>query len=150
MTATATLRMKIRMKNPDDHSAGALCGLCSTLFSRRSNLRPDNPAANNSGVEMAEVREQTEDEPTPATSTSTRPANARESTEGERINHRSTHDTAIEVERLRIEAQEKEAAAARAHELLMLERQIELARIHAAAPGPIDPRTGYMQSLRIS
>jgi hypothetical protein len=31
------------------------------------------------------------------------------------------------MERLRIEAQEKEAAASRAHELLILDRQIELA-----------------------
>ncbi|KAF8837122.1 WD40 repeat-like protein [Paxillus ammoniavirescens] len=73
------------------------------------------------------------------------------------------HELLMLQERLRIEAQEKEAAAARAHELLMLQerlrieaqekqaqadhelmvldRQIELARIHAgcAAPGSVDP-----------
>ncbi|KIJ19251.1 hypothetical protein PAXINDRAFT_8604 [Paxillus involutus ATCC 200175] len=46
----------------------------------------------------------------------------------------------IEVERLRIEAQEKQAA----HELLVLDRQIELARIHAGYPasGSIAPPQG--------
>ncbi|KAF9235106.1 hypothetical protein BU15DRAFT_78338 [Melanogaster broomeanus] len=69
-------------------------------------------------------------------------ANARERTARERINSQSAHDTAIAVERLRIEAHDKQAAASCAHELLMLDRQIELARINAGyrAPGPIDPQ----------
>jgi hypothetical protein len=54
---------------------------------------------------MAELRRRAEDEQTSATATSTRPAtstaNAREGTQREQIEHRSAHDTAIEVERLR-------------------------------------------------
>ncbi|KIJ08039.1 hypothetical protein PAXINDRAFT_173116 [Paxillus involutus ATCC 200175] len=49
------------------------------------------------------------------------------SAEHKQIKDRSAHDTAIALERLRIE----EATASRAHELLVLDRQIELARIHA-------------------
>ncbi|KAF8442020.1 hypothetical protein L210DRAFT_987512 [Boletus edulis BED1] len=69
-------------------------------------------------------------------------ATAKEKTKRERIKRQTAHDTAITVEQMRIEAQEKQAIAARAHELMMMDRQIELARIHAGhAPlGPIDPR----------
>ncbi|KIJ05908.1 hypothetical protein PAXINDRAFT_20867 [Paxillus involutus ATCC 200175] len=118
--------------------------------------------------EMAELRGWTEDEQASATATSTRPAtsvaNAREGTQPEQNEHRSAHDTAIEVERLRteaerlrteaerlrnegerlrIEAQEKEAAASRA-QLLVLDRQIELACIHVGslAPASTDAREG--------
>ncbi|KIJ08991.1 hypothetical protein PAXINDRAFT_17905 [Paxillus involutus ATCC 200175] len=111
---------------------------------------------------MAELRRRTEHEKTSATLVSTRPAtsttNAVEGTQCEQIEHRSAHDNAVEVERLRteaqrlrteaerlhIKAQEKEAAASRMHELLILDRQIELARIHARspAPGAMDPRQG--------
>ncbi|KIJ61907.1 hypothetical protein HYDPIDRAFT_169487 [Hydnomerulius pinastri MD-312] len=69
-------------------------------------------------------------------------ANARERTEREWIKRQSAHDTAIMVERMRLEAQEKQATASRAHDLMMMDRQIELAHINAGypAPGPIDPR----------
>ena len=69
-------------------------------------------------------------------------ATAKEKTERERIKRQTAHNTAITVEQMRIEAQEKQAIAAHAHELMMMDRQIELARLHAGrAPFvPIDPR----------
>ncbi|KIK91256.1 hypothetical protein PAXRUDRAFT_149907, partial [Paxillus rubicundulus Ve08.2h10] len=69
-------------------------------------------------------------------------ANARERTVHRWIKCQSAHDTAIAVEHLRIEAHNKQAAASHAHELLILDRQIELARINAGfhVPGPIDPQ----------
>ncbi|KAF8836553.1 hypothetical protein BDN67DRAFT_983860 [Paxillus ammoniavirescens] len=69
-------------------------------------------------------------------------ANARECTVREQIKCQSAHDTAIAVERLHIDAHDKQAAASCAHELLILDRQIELARINAGfhVPGPIDPQ----------
>ena len=42
-------------------------------------------------------------------------ATAKEKTEHERIKHQTAHDTAVTVERMRIEAQEKQAVAAHAH-----------------------------------
>ncbi|KAF9236935.1 hypothetical protein BU15DRAFT_76423 [Melanogaster broomeanus] len=67
---------------------------------------------------------------------------AKEKTECEWIKRQTAYNTAVAVEQMRIEAQEKQAAATRAHELLMLDRQIELARLHAGHPLPssIDPR----------
>jgi hypothetical protein len=53
-------------------------------------------------------------------------ANARERMVRERIKRQSAHDTAIAVERLCIEAHDKQAAASRAHKLLILDRQVEL------------------------
>ena len=68
-------------------------------------------------------------------------ATAKEKTERERIKRHTAHDTAVTVERMCIEAQEKQAVAARAHKLMMMDRQIELARLYAghASLGPIDP-----------
>ncbi|KAJ8580321.1 hypothetical protein M405DRAFT_834492, partial [Rhizopogon salebrosus TDB-379] len=59
--------------------------------------------------------------------------NAKEHTAREQIKRRSAHDTALAVERMRVE----QAAAQREHELLMMEKQIELERIWA---GIIDPQ----------
>ena len=69
-------------------------------------------------------------------------ATAKEKTECEWIKHQTAHDTAVTVEWMCIEAQEKQAVAARAHELMMMDRQIELAHLHAghASLGPIDPQ----------
>ena len=69
-------------------------------------------------------------------------AAAKEKTEHERIKHQTAHNTAITVKQMHIEAQEKQAIAARAHELMMMDRQIELAHLHAGhAPlVPIDPQ----------
>ena len=69
-------------------------------------------------------------------------ATAKEKTECERIKRQTAHDTAVTVEQMRIEAQEKQAVAAHAHELMMMDRQIELACLHAghASLGPIDPQ----------
>ncbi|KAF8837300.1 hypothetical protein BDN67DRAFT_1013971 [Paxillus ammoniavirescens] len=160
-------------ENPDVHSPGVFCGLHLMLFSCRSTPNPNTPGDANSGIEMAELRRQTEDEQISVTAMSTRPAtstaNATKGTQREQIDRQSAHDTAIEVERLRlegerlrIEVQEKQAAhelrqerlriegerlrieaqeKQAAHKLLILDRQIELARIHVgySAPGLIDP-----------
>jgi len=66
--------------------------------------------------------------------------NAKECTAREQIKRQSAHDTAIAVEQMRIKAQEEQAAAQRAHDLLMMEKQIELARLNSRFPVPIDPR----------
>ncbi|KIJ07733.1 hypothetical protein PAXINDRAFT_102831 [Paxillus involutus ATCC 200175] len=98
----------------------------------------------------AEIHRRTNDDTTSVTTTSsTRLAintpNARERTERARTKHRSAHDTAIETERLRTEAQEKEAAASRAYDLLVLARdsQIELVHIHAAHPAHVPLTAKY-------
>jgi len=58
-------------ENIDDRSQVARCGLCSRLFSRRSNPRPDNHGVDNSGVGgMSERRWETEDDSTLVTPTS--------------------------------------------------------------------------------
>src|SRR6267154_579216 len=61
--------------------------------------------------------------------------NAKERTAREQIKRRSAFDTALAVERMRVE----QAAAQRAHELVMIEKQIELERIRAGIHIPIDP-----------
>lgn len=66
--------------------------------------------------------------------------NAKLCIEKERIKREAAHDTAITVECMHLEAQAEQAAAQRAHELLMMEKQIELARLRAGYPVPvIDP-----------
>ena len=69
-------------------------------------------------------------------------ATAKEKTEHEQIKCQTAHDTAVTVEQMHIEAQEKQAVAACAHELMMMDRQIKLACLHAgqASLGPIDPQ----------
>ncbi|KAF8835212.1 hypothetical protein BDN67DRAFT_1015742 [Paxillus ammoniavirescens] len=71
--------------------------------------------------------------------------NAKEHTAHEQIKCQSAHDTAIAVEHLRVKAQQEQAAAQHAHELHMMDKQIELARLqHGGYPGPqvgpIDPQ----------
>ncbi|KAF8835883.1 hypothetical protein BDN67DRAFT_1037052 [Paxillus ammoniavirescens] len=123
--------------NPEEHKMGAFCSLCTRLFSRQSTPCPNAPGDANSGIEMAELHRQTEDEQISATATLTQPtmstANAMEGIQCEQIDCQLAHDTAVEVECLGlegeclcIEAQEKAAAATRAHELLMLDRQEHL------------------------
>jgi len=131
-------------ENPEVHSPRAFCGLCSMLFPHRSTPHNDPAGADISGVGMDELRVRTEDDITSINAMSTRLAM---STEREQITHRTAHDAAIEVERWRFEAERlriEEAAASRAHELLILDREIELARIHAGspAPGPTDSLQG--------
>jgi len=139
-------------ENQEERSPGIFCGLCSRLFSRQSTPRPNRPGPNNSGVEMAELRVRTEDDATSTTSRSTTrfatsTNNAMDRTEREQIKCQFSHDTAmIEVERLRIEAQEKETSASRAHELLVLDRQIELAHIHAASAG-LNVISSYLSTI---
>jgi hypothetical protein len=58
--------------------------------------------------------------------------NAKECTARKQIKRRSAHDTALAVERMWVE----HAAAQREHELLMMEKQIELERIRAGIIGP--------------
>ncbi|KIK74743.1 hypothetical protein PAXRUDRAFT_19587 [Paxillus rubicundulus Ve08.2h10] len=154
-------------ENLDDRGHGAFCGPCSMFFHRRSTPRPNlnDPGVHDSGAEMGELRLRREDEQTltavmlthPATSV----AKAKQGTQCGHDEHRSAHNTAIEAERLRTEAERlcteaarlrleaerlrtEEAAASRAHELLILNRQIELARIHVGYPAlvPIDSRQG--------
>ncbi|KIK72599.1 hypothetical protein PAXRUDRAFT_180357, partial [Paxillus rubicundulus Ve08.2h10] len=145
-------------KNLDDRGRGAFCGPCSMFFHRRSTPRPNlrDPGVHDSGVEIGELRLRREDEQTLTAVMSTHPATsiakAEQGTQCGHNEHRSAHNTAIEVERLRTEAaglrleaerlRIEEAAASRAHELLILNRQIELARIHAGYPAlvPIDSR----------
>ncbi|KIJ05172.1 hypothetical protein PAXINDRAFT_21546 [Paxillus involutus ATCC 200175] len=70
--------------------------------------------------------------------------NAKERTAREQIKRQSAHDTAIAVEHLRVKAQQEQAAAQHAHELCMMDKQIELARLqrggYQGALGPIDPQ----------
>ncbi|KAF9230751.1 hypothetical protein BU15DRAFT_83237 [Melanogaster broomeanus] len=68
--------------------------------------------------------------------------NAKERTAREQIKCQTAYDTAIAVEQLRIKAQAEQAAAQREHDILMMERQIELARLHARYPtgATIDPQ----------
>ncbi|KAI6103724.1 hypothetical protein EDD16DRAFT_1752153 [Pisolithus croceorrhizus] len=66
--------------------------------------------------------------------------NAKFHIEREKIKWEAAHDTAITVECMCLEAQAEQAAAQHAHELLMMEKQIELARLCAGYPAPvIDP-----------
>ncbi|KAF9235926.1 hypothetical protein BU15DRAFT_64469 [Melanogaster broomeanus] len=68
--------------------------------------------------------------------------NAKHHIEREQIKRNSAYETAVTVERMRLKVQEELAAAQRAHDLVMIEKQIELARIQAAfrADGAIDPQ----------
>ncbi|KAG9311869.1 hypothetical protein JVU11DRAFT_8123 [Chiua virens] len=73
--------------------------------------------------------------------------NAREKTIREEVKHRSQYEIAVRVETMRLKAQQDEiaarateSAAQHAHELMMVEKQIELAHIqHGGAGGNIDP-----------
>ncbi|KAF9232196.1 hypothetical protein BU15DRAFT_81515 [Melanogaster broomeanus] len=70
--------------------------------------------------------------------------NAKERTVREQIKRQSAHDTALAVERLRLKVQQEQAMAQRAHELLMIDKQIELARLQHGGSlgvlGTIDPQ----------
>lgn len=68
--------------------------------------------------------------------------NAKERTAREQVKQRSARRSAIELEELRLRHQQEEGERQRAHELRMVERQIELERIRAGmqAPLSIDPQ----------
>ncbi|KAG9312032.1 hypothetical protein JVU11DRAFT_7310 [Chiua virens] len=69
----------------------------------------------------------------------------KEKTTQEEIKRKSSYETTIAIEKMRLEAQDKQATADQAHQLLMMEKQIELAKIQAGLPFkniPIDPRLG--------
>ena len=53
-------------------------------------------------------------------------SNAQQCTAREQIKRQAARDTAVELESMRLKAQREEGAAQRAHELAMMERQIEL------------------------
>lgn len=68
--------------------------------------------------------------------------NAKQRVAREEIKRKSAYETAVVIERMRIQAQSEQAAAARAHELQIMERKIELARIQSGISQPsfaIDP-----------
>ena len=71
-------------------------------------------------------------------------SNAQQRMAREQIKRQAARDTAVELESMRLKAQREEGAAQRAHELAMMERQIELTRLqHGGLVGPpaiIDPR----------
>ena len=64
---------------------------------------------------------------------------AKEKTAREAIKRQAAQDTALEIERLRLEFQREEGARQRAHELAILERQIQLERIKSN----IDPHLPF-------
>ncbi|KAI6000094.1 hypothetical protein EDD15DRAFT_2193544 [Pisolithus albus] len=70
--------------------------------------------------------------------------NAREKTARERIKRKVAHDTAVELETMRLRVQREEAAAQRAHELAMMDKQIQLALLQQGGQvgtlGVIDPQ----------
>ncbi|KAH7911006.1 hypothetical protein BJ138DRAFT_1101375 [Hygrophoropsis aurantiaca] len=74
--------------------------------------------------------------------------NAKERTAREEIKRRTAHNTALEVERLRLKYQHNEmmenrsqAIAQREHERIMIEKQIELERVRAGfTGGSLDPQ----------
>ncbi|KAI5999228.1 hypothetical protein EDD15DRAFT_2363296 [Pisolithus albus] len=70
--------------------------------------------------------------------------NAREKTARERIKRKVAHDTAVELETMRLRVQREEAAAQRAHELAMMDKQIQLALLQQGRQvgtlGVIDPQ----------
>jgi hypothetical protein len=71
-------------------------------------------------------------------------SNAQQRTAHEQIKHQAARDTAVELECMRLKAQREEGAAQCAHELAMMEKQIELTQLqHGGLVGSsavIDPR----------
>ncbi|KAF9218608.1 hypothetical protein BS17DRAFT_770589 [Gyrodon lividus] len=66
--------------------------------------------------------------------------NSRECTTCEQIKHKDAHDTAVIVEGMHIKSQKEQAAMQWAHELLMMEQQIELAHLCSGHSAFIDPQ----------
>ncbi|KIK92118.1 hypothetical protein PAXRUDRAFT_13422 [Paxillus rubicundulus Ve08.2h10] len=64
---------------------------------------------------------------------------ARECTTRERVKCQAAHDTAVAVEGMHLKSQAEQVAMQWAHELLMLEKQIELAHLHSGYSTSIDP-----------
>jgi len=69
--------------------------------------------------------------------------NAKERTAREQIKQKSARKSALELEELRLRHQQEEGERQRAHELKMLERQIELERIRAGMQAPLPPSSQF-------